>query len=66
VDGGRGVNIHDAKKEDIIATIEKSGCDMLKDKLEGDETKDEIVAYLHKCKCPALSKKYSGLKPYSE
>lgn len=50
------------KKEDIIHTIEKSGCRMLKDKLEGDETKEEIIEYLTECNCPVLKKKYSGIE----
>jgi hypothetical protein len=60
------MNIHKVTKAKIIADIEKSGCDMLKDKLEGDETKDEIILYLHECRCPVLHKKYSGLEPYPD
>jgi hypothetical protein len=45
----------------LITTIEKEGCDMLKDKLDGDETKEEIVSYLKKCDCPVLKKRFSGI-----
>lgn len=55
------MNINRVKKETIIKTIEKSGCEMLKDKLEGDETKEEIIEYLTECKCPVLKKKFSGI-----
>ena len=41
-------------KHEIIDLIESSGCHMLKDKLDGDETKEEIVSYLKKCKCPII------------
>ena len=56
------MNIHKAKKEQVIEAIEKGGCDMLKDKLEGDETKEEIVEYLKDCDCPVLKKKFSGIE----
>ena len=56
------MNINRVKKDILVATIEKSGCDMLKDKLEGDETKDEIVEYLKECDCPVLKKKFSGIE----
>ena len=56
------MNINRVKKERIIKEIEKSGCDMLKDKLEGDETKEEIVEFLSACSCPVLKKKFSGLE----
>jgi hypothetical protein len=56
------MNINKVKKETIIQTIEKSGCDMLKDKLDGDETKEEIVDFLKECKCPILKKKFSGIE----
>ena len=56
------MNIHQVKKNTLIATIEKSGCDMLKGKLEGDETKEEIVEYLKECDCPILKKKFSGIE----
>lgn len=56
------MNIARVKKETIIKTIEKSGCEMLKDKLEGDETKEEIIEYLTECKCPVLKKKFSGIE----
>lgn len=49
------------KKETIINDIEKSGCEMLKDKLEGDETKSEIIEYLVECKCPKIHQLYTGL-----
>lgn len=41
-------------KQDIIDLIENSGCQMLKGKLDGDETKEEILSYLKKCKCPII------------
>ena len=56
------MNIQRVKKETIISTIKKSGCEMLKDKLDGTETKEEIVEYLHKCDCPTLKKKFSGIE----
>jgi len=56
------MNVNRVKKDTIIKEIEKSGCDMLKDRLEGDETKEEIVEYLHHCDCPVLKKKFSGIE----
>jgi hypothetical protein len=56
------MNINRVKKERIIKEIDKSGCDMLKDRLEGDETKEEIIAYLHECRCPVLKEKFSGVE----
>jgi hypothetical protein len=56
------MNIQRVKKDTIIKTIEESGCEMLKDKLDGTETKEEIVEYLHKCDCPTLKKKFSGIE----
>ena len=56
------MNINKVKKDTIIKTIEKSGCEMLKDKLEGDETKEEIIEYLTECSCPVLKKKFSGIE----
>lgn len=56
------MNINKVKKTTIIKTIEKSGCDLLKNKLEGDETKEEIIEYLQECKCPILKKKFSGIE----
>ena len=44
------------KKERIIKEINKSGCKMLKGKLDGTETKEEVVEYLEHCKCPSLKK----------
>ena len=41
-------------KEEIIELINSSGCKMLNDKLDGDETKEQIVAYLKKCNCPVI------------
>lgn len=41
-------------KQEVIDLIQSSGCKMLQDKLDGDETKDEIVAYLKRCKCPII------------
>lgn len=41
-------------KEEIIHLINKSGCRMLKNKLEGDETRDEIIDYLISCDCPVI------------
>lgn len=49
------------KKEDIIDEIERSGCEMLRDKIDGSETKEEIIEYLTECKCPVLKKKFSGI-----
>lgn len=43
-------------KQEVIDLINSSGCQMLRDKLDGDETKEEIVAYLRKCKCPIIKK----------
>ena len=43
-------------KDELIDYIETSGCNMLKNKLEGDETKEEIISYLKRCKCPIISK----------
>lgn len=57
----RRVNVKSVKKETLIKTIEKEGCDMLKDKLEGDETKEEIVEYLRECDCPVLKKRFTGV-----
>lgn len=42
-------------KDELITYIETSGCNMLKNKLEGDETKEEIISYLKRCKCPIIS-----------
>ena len=56
------MNINRVKKETIVRTIEKSGCTLLKDKLEGDETKEEIIEYLTECSCPVLKKKFSGIE----
>ena len=56
------MNINRVKKERIIKEIDKGGCDMLKDKLEGDETKEEIVEYLSSCSCPVFKKKFSGIE----
>ena len=56
------MNINRVKKDTIINTIEKSGCEMLKDRLEGDETKEEIVEYLKACDCPTLKKRFSGIE----
>lgn len=56
------MNINRIKKDTLIKTIEKEGCDMLKDKLEGDETKEDIVKYLKKCDCPVLKEKFSGIE----
>ena len=54
--------ISEVKKADIVAEIEKSGCDMLKGKLDGTETKKEVVKYLKKCDCPVLKEKFSGIE----
>jgi hypothetical protein len=51
--------VSEASKADILKTVEASGCEMLKDKLDGTETKAEVVKYLHACKCPTLKAKYS-------
>ena len=50
------------KKEEILEAIEKDGCKMLQDKLDGTETKEEIVDYLKMCNCPVLQKRFSGLE----
>ena len=50
------------KKADIIAEIERSGCDMLKGKMDGTESKETIVKYLKKCDCPVLKSKFSGIE----
>ena len=47
---------------DIIAEIERSGCDMLKGKMDGTESKETIVKYLKKCDCPVLKSKFSGIE----
>jgi hypothetical protein len=60
------MNIHKATKERILEDIEKSGCKMLQDKLDGSETKDEIIEYLYECRCPKIHSLYSGLEPYPE
>lgn len=41
-------------KEELIHLINSSGCQMLKNKLDGSETKQEIVDYLISCKCPVI------------
>jgi hypothetical protein len=46
-------------KAEVLKEIEDSGCKMLKDKLDGEETKAEVVKYLHMCDCPILQKKFS-------
>jgi hypothetical protein len=56
------MNINRVKKDTLVSTIEKSGCSMLKDKLDGDETKEEIVEYLKKCECKVLKEKFSGIE----
>lgn len=56
------MNINKVKKDTIIKTIEKSGCEMLKDKLDGTETKEEIVEYLQECECKVLKEKFSGIE----
>ena len=56
------LNINRVKKARIIKEIEKSGCSMLKDKLDGTETKEEIVEYLTLCKCPKIHKIFSGIE----
>jgi len=53
------MRVDDVSKACIVKEIEKSGCDMLKDKLDGSETKEEVVKYLSKCECPALKAKFS-------
>ena len=58
MDADKKIALTRCKKERIIKEIEKSGCDMLKGKLDGTETKEEIVEYLRHCKCPALKKKF--------
>lgn len=62
VDKPKRKNINRVKKETVIKEINKSGCDMLKDKLEGNETKAEIVEYLTLCKCPKIHKIFSGIE----
>ena len=56
------MNIQQVKKDTIIKTIEESGCEMLKDKLDGTETKEEIIDYLCKCDCPVLKEKFAGIE----
>jgi hypothetical protein len=56
------MNVERVKKDTIINTIEKSGCTMLKDKLDGTETKEEIVEYLKECDCKVLKERFSGLE----
>ena len=56
------LNIKRVKKARIIKEIEKSGCSMLKDKLDGTETKEEIVEYLTLCNCPKIHKIFSGIE----
>ena len=56
------MNINRVKKETLVKTIEDSGCEMLKDKLDGEETKEEIVSYLKKCECKVLKEKFSGIE----
>lgn len=55
------IDIRKCKKERIVKEIEKSGCQMLKDKLDGTETKEEIIKYLKKCKCPKLHQIFTGI-----
>jgi len=43
-------------KQEILDMIEKKGCPMLKNKLNGSETKREIIEYLIHCKCPVIKK----------
>lgn len=50
------------KKETLINTIDKSGCKMLQNKLDGSETKEEIVEYLKECDCKVLKEKFSGIE----
>jgi hypothetical protein len=57
-DSGRGISLKRCKKERIIHEIAKEGCDMLRGKLDGNETKEEIVGYLKHCDCPALKKRF--------
>jgi len=52
------------KKATLINKIEASGCRMLKNKLDGNETKQEIVEFLQECKCPSLKASFSHIKDY--
>jgi len=52
------IPIASVTKAQIIKVIKRSGCTMLKEKLDGTETKAEIVEYLHACKCPVLKKHF--------
>lgn len=58
------MNIHKATKERILEDIEKSGCKILKGKLNGDETKEDIIDYLYECRCSKIHSLYTGLPPY--
>ncbi len=40
--------------------IDKKGCKMLQNKLDGSETKTEVINYLAECKCPVLKKMFYG------
>jgi hypothetical protein len=62
----RRFNINRVKKETIIKKIEESGCQMLKNKLDGTETREELVEYLIRCKCPKIHKIFSGLPKADE
>ena len=48
-------------KKQLIQIIEDSGCDMLRDMIDGDETKDELVKHLKQCNCPTLKNNFSGI-----
>jgi hypothetical protein len=53
------IPIDEVTKDQLIRVIKRSGCKMLKEKLDGTETKAEIVEYLHACKCPVLRKLFA-------
>ena len=55
------IDVHRVSKEELIRTIDKYGCKMLKKNLRGDETKEEILLFLMICDCPVLKKMFTGL-----
>jgi len=57
----RRYNINEVSADFIISQINKSGCKMLKGKLDGTETKEELIEYLTLCKCPKLKEIFTGV-----
>jgi hypothetical protein len=43
-------------KDDLIAYIHESGCQMLKKLHLETMTKEMIISYLHKASCPSIKK----------